>query len=139
MAHSLEVRVPYLDRTVVEFAQRLGAGLMIRNRERKWIHRQVCQHYLPATDSQTQEARLRRERRGRMVQFRLSRAVCRRCCETGTRSCIVCSSRPQWKACSTNTARAMLDNHKLLFSLVMVEQWMRSRLAIDSCVPPSVS
>src|SRR5437899_10944717 len=27
MAHSLEVRVPYLDRTVVEYVQRLGAGL----------------------------------------------------------------------------------------------------------------
>ena len=25
MAHSLEVRVPYLDRTVVEYVQRLGA------------------------------------------------------------------------------------------------------------------
>ena len=31
MAHSLEVRVPYLDRTVVEYAQRLGASFMIRN------------------------------------------------------------------------------------------------------------
>ena len=30
MAHGLEVRVPYLDETVVEFAQRLGARLKIR-------------------------------------------------------------------------------------------------------------
>ena len=27
MAHSLEVRVPYLDRTVVEYVQRLGSHL----------------------------------------------------------------------------------------------------------------
>ena len=31
MAHSLEVRVPYLDRTVVEYVQRLGANLKVRN------------------------------------------------------------------------------------------------------------
>ena len=31
MAHSLEVRVPYLDRTVVEYVQRLGASFKIRN------------------------------------------------------------------------------------------------------------
>src|SRR6266566_3686388 len=38
MAHSLEVRVPYLDRTVVEYVQRLGANLKVRNGTRKWLH-----------------------------------------------------------------------------------------------------
>src|SRR5438270_11794066 len=47
MAHSLEVRVPYLDRTVVEYVQRLAANLKIRGSTRKWLHRQVCQRYLP--------------------------------------------------------------------------------------------
>src|SRR4029077_15727141 len=47
MAHSLEVRVPYLDRTVVEYVQRLGASFKIRNGTRKWLHLQVCQAYLP--------------------------------------------------------------------------------------------
>ena len=48
MAHSLEVRVPYLDRTVVEYVQRLGAGFKVRNGSRKWLHRRVCEHYLPS-------------------------------------------------------------------------------------------
>ena len=47
MAHSLEVRVPYLDRTVVEYVQRLDASFKIRSGTRKWLHRQVCQNYLP--------------------------------------------------------------------------------------------
>src|SRR6266702_1233176 len=47
MAHSLEVRVPYLDRTVVEYVQRLGSNLKVRNGTRKWLHRSVCQNYLP--------------------------------------------------------------------------------------------
>src|SRR5437588_5243958 len=47
MAHSLEVRVPYLDRTVVEYVQRLSANFKVRNGTRKWLHRQVCRSYLP--------------------------------------------------------------------------------------------
>src|SRR5205823_8069335 len=43
MAHSLEVRVPYLDRTVVEYVQRLGSHFKVRNGSRKWLHRRVCQ------------------------------------------------------------------------------------------------
>src|SRR5947207_230729 len=46
MAHSLEVRVPYLDRTVVEYVQRIGANLIVRNGTRKSLHRRVCQSYL---------------------------------------------------------------------------------------------
>src|SRR6266513_2109746 len=57
MAHSLEVRVPYLDRTVVEYVQRLGANLKIRRSTRKWLHRQVCRTYLPP-------AILKRKKRG---------------------------------------------------------------------------
>src|SRR6266404_3746632 len=49
MAHSLEVRIPYLDRTVVEYVQRLPAGFKVRRGSRKWLHRRVCQRYLPAS------------------------------------------------------------------------------------------
>ena len=69
MAHSLEVRVPYLDRTVVEYVQRLGAIFKIRNGTRKWLHRQVCQSYLPPQILKTQETRLRRQCGGRMVSL----------------------------------------------------------------------
>src|SRR5204863_7193051 len=41
MAHSLEVRVPYLDRTVVEYVQRLGSHFKVRNGSRKWLHRRI--------------------------------------------------------------------------------------------------
>ncbi|MET0166566.1 MAG: asparagine synthase (glutamine-hydrolyzing), partial [Vicinamibacterales bacterium] len=48
MAHGLEVRVPYLDRTIVEYAQRLDATLKIRWGLRKYVHRQVCHDFLPS-------------------------------------------------------------------------------------------
>ena len=57
MAHSLEVRVPYLDKEIVEYVERLPANLKVRNGSRKWLHRQVCQELLPA-------AILKRKKRG---------------------------------------------------------------------------
>src|SRR5207237_2451114 len=48
MAHSLEVRVPYLDREVVEYVQRLGASLKIRHGSRKWLHRRVSRAFVPS-------------------------------------------------------------------------------------------
>src|ERR1700742_3307301 len=48
MAHSLEVRVPYLDREVVEYAQQLGASFKVRHGVQKCLHRRVCQQFLPA-------------------------------------------------------------------------------------------
>ncbi len=49
MAHGLEVRVPFLDKEIVEYAERLPSNLKVRNGSGKWLHRQVCQELLPAT------------------------------------------------------------------------------------------
>ena len=129
MAHSLEVRVPYLDRTVVEFAQRLGAGFMIRNGERKWIHRQVCRRYLPPEI-------LRRKKRGfavnvvdgwfhSSVEGRLPELLRNR------QSLMYRFLEPTAVESLLDEHRAgRADNHKLLFSLAMVEQWLRSTQTI---------
>ena len=69
MAHSLEVRVPYLDRTVVEYVQRLGAGFKVRNGSRKWLHRRVCATLPAVSYPEAKETRLCRKRRGRLVSF----------------------------------------------------------------------
>jgi asparagine synthase (glutamine-hydrolysing) len=47
MAHSLEVRHPYLDHKVVEFAATLPAGLKLRGWQTKAILRDVAARYLP--------------------------------------------------------------------------------------------
>ncbi len=47
MTHSLEVRVPYLDREVVEYVERLPAAYKVRNGKGKWLHRNVCKDFLP--------------------------------------------------------------------------------------------
>ena len=47
MAVSLESRVPYLDHRVVEFAWKMPAHFRIRNRQGKWILRQILSKYVP--------------------------------------------------------------------------------------------
>ncbi len=49
MAHGLEVRVPYLDHDIVEYVERLPSSFKVRNGSRKWLHRKVCQHFLPSS------------------------------------------------------------------------------------------
>jgi asparagine synthase (glutamine-hydrolysing) len=47
MAHSLELRVPYLDKNIVEYVERLDATFKIRYGTRKWLHRRVARQFLP--------------------------------------------------------------------------------------------
>ncbi len=67
MAHSLEVRVPYLDREVVEFVERLNAGFKVRRTSRKWLHRHSLSKLFAAADPAEEKARVCRKRGGRLV------------------------------------------------------------------------
>jgi asparagine synthase (glutamine-hydrolysing) len=124
MAHSLEVRVPYLDRTVVEYVQRLGANLKVRNGTRKWLHRQICQGYLSPRI-------LKGKKRGFAANvvdqwFRSS-------LNGALREVLLDESSLMFGLLNPRPVRRLLeghqsgrqDNHKLLFSLVMLEQWLR--------------
>lgn len=48
MAHSLEVRLPYLDHLLVEECARLPGRLKLRGWTRKWLMRRVARAFLPA-------------------------------------------------------------------------------------------
>jgi asparagine synthase (glutamine-hydrolysing) len=48
MAHSLEVRTPFLDHRLVEFAYSLPFDLKINNGEQKWLLRQLLKSTVPA-------------------------------------------------------------------------------------------
>lgn len=47
MGVSLETRMPFLDRHVVEFVWRLPLSFKIRGNQSKWILRQICNKYIP--------------------------------------------------------------------------------------------
>lgn len=124
MAHSLEVRIPYLDRTVVEYAQRLGAGYKIRKGNRKWLHRQVCRSFLPSQI-------LKRKKRGFGVNVvdgwfnsSLHGQLTDRLLNPSSLMFGLLKPEPVKKLLEDHRSGRQ-DNHKLLFSLVMFEQWLR--------------
>jgi asparagine synthase (glutamine-hydrolysing) len=126
MAHSLEVRVPYLDRTVVEYVQRLGSDFKIRNGSRKWLHRRICQSYLPPRI-------LKRKKRGFAVNvvddwFRSSfnGKLPELLLDESSLMFELLRPEPVQKLLE-NHRSGRHDNHKLLFSLVMLEQWLRGK------------
>jgi asparagine synthase (glutamine-hydrolysing) len=48
MAESVELRVPFLDRELVEFAESLPTAFKLRRGVRKLVHRRAMEHVLPA-------------------------------------------------------------------------------------------
>jgi asparagine synthase (glutamine-hydrolysing) len=124
MAHSLELRVPYLDRTVVEYVQRLGANLKVRNGTRKWLHRQVCRNYLAPRI-------LKRKKRGFAVNvvddwFQPTlRGKLPEMLLDGSSLMFDLLKPEAVRRLLENHRSGRQDNHKLLFSLVMLEQWLR--------------
>lgn len=47
MAHSLEVRLPYLNNQVIEFSNNLGSRLKVRNFTTKYLLKRILERYLP--------------------------------------------------------------------------------------------
>jgi len=124
MAHSLEARVPYLDRTVVEYVQRLDARFKVRKGSRKWLHRRVCEKFLPPQV-------LRRKKRGfavNVVDDWFDAAI-----GSALPALLTDEDSLIFELLKPGPVRRLLeahqsgrqDNHKLLFSLAMFEQWLR--------------
>ena len=127
MAHGLEVRVPYLDREIVEYAERLPDNFKVKNGRGKWLHRQVCKEFLP-------RAIMNRKKRGFAVNvvddwFRdsLSKKM---------EGILLDGSSLMFKSLRADEVGRLVkehisgrrDNHKLLFSLVVFEEWLRTTL-----------
>jgi len=126
MAHGLEVRVPFLDKDIVEYTERLPANLKVRGGGGKWLHRQVCRSYLDP-------AILKRPKRGfatNVVDAWFRDAIDSRMRETlldrGSR--IYAYLRPaRVRQLFDAHAAGRHDNHKILFSLVVFEEWLRAQ------------
>ncbi len=125
MHHGLEVRVPFLDHEIVEYAARLPADLKVRRARGKWLHREVCQEYLPGEV-------MRRKKRGFGVNvvddwFRSSLSGQIDDVLLDSQSLIYDFLRPDRAEELVREHReGRKDNHKLLFSLVVLELWMRT-------------
>jgi len=124
MAHGLELRVPYMDNEIVEYVERLPANLKVRNGSRKWLHRQVCRAFLPSSI-------LKRPKRGfagNVVDDWFRSTMDSRIVDS-----LLDSGSRIYQYLRASAVRKLFeqhgsgqdDNHKILFSLVVLEQWLR--------------
>lgn len=124
MQHGLELRVPYLDREIVEYVERLPASFKVNMFSRKWLHRRICRKFLPP-------AVVNRKKRGFAVNvvdewFKASMS-------SKMNSILLDESSMIYKYLNPSSIIKLLqdhrngsqDNHKLLFSLVVLEKFLR--------------
>jgi asparagine synthase (glutamine-hydrolysing) len=125
MAHSLELRVPYVDKEIVEYVERLPANLKVRNGSRKWLHREVCRAFLPGSI-------LKRPKRGfasNVVDGWFRGAIDSRMNDT-----LLDGGSRIYQYLRASAVRELFeqhasgrhDYHKILFSLVVFEEWLRA-------------
>ena len=134
MAHSLELRVPFVDKEIVEYVERLPANFKVRNGARKWLHRQACSSFLP-------ESILRRPKRGfatNVVDDWLGEVIDNKMADT------LCDPNSKiYQYLRASSVRELFDlhvserqdNHKILFSLVLFEEWLRTHEESVLAVP----
>jgi asparagine synthase (glutamine-hydrolysing) len=126
MAHGLELRVPYLDKDIVEYMERLPASFKVRTGSRKWLHRQVCRAYLP-------DSIVKRPKRGfaaNVVDDWFRSALDSRMAET-----LLDDNSKMYQYLRPAAVRKLFeehssgreDHHKVLFSLVVFEKWLRAQ------------
>jgi asparagine synthase (glutamine-hydrolysing) len=126
MAHGLELRVPYVDKDVVEYVERLPSSLKVRNGSRKWLHRQVCETYLPTSI-------IKRPKRGfatNVVDDWFRTAMDSKMVDT-----FLDPESRIYQYLDPSAGRRLLDehasgrrdNHKILFSLIVLEKWLQAQ------------
>ena len=124
MAHSLEVRVPYLDKEVVEYVECLNENFKVRFGIRKWLHKKVCAKFLP-------KEIVKRKKRGfavNVVDDWFNTSLSKKMEEY-----FLDSQSKMYSYLKYSNVNNLLkehqcgrnNNHKILFSLVVFEEWLR--------------
>lgn len=125
MVHSLEIRVPYLDQKIVEYVERLPANYNIRFGNQKWIHKQVCFNYLP-------KQIIKRKKRGFAANvvdgwFKESLSNEFSGILLDKSSLMYDFLKPkEVQSFYKDHTDGKADNYKILFSLIVLEKWMRN-------------
>jgi asparagine synthase (glutamine-hydrolysing) len=124
MAHGLEARVPYLDKEIVEYVESLPANFKVRHGSQKWLHRQVCREFLPGTI-------LRRKKRGFAVN--VVDDWFRGTMNSKMEEILMDPDSQLYRYLRPSAVQQIFkqhqsgqnDYHKILFSLVVFEEWLR--------------
>jgi asparagine synthase (glutamine-hydrolysing) len=125
MAHSLEVRVPFLDRDIIEYVERLPDRYSLRRFHSKWLHRRLCRKHLPAEWL----ARPKQGFAGDVVDDWFRHSLSGRLEEVFRDD-----ASALYRYLKKEPVRQLLrehqagrhDHHKILFSMVVMDEWLRN-------------
>lgn len=139
MHHGLEVRVPYLDQEIIAYAESLPANLKIRFGKTKWLHRELCRKYLPAHIINRKKIGFA----GDVTDGWFRKAVAGRMSENlkDPKSLIFDYLKySEIQKLLRDHRNSFQDNHKILYSLSIFEEWLRYFCDTKQAVPePSFS
>jgi asparagine synthase (glutamine-hydrolysing) len=124
MRHSLELRVPYLDHDVIEYAGRLPAALKVRRGARKWLHKRLCRAFLPADIVRRRKRAFASDVVDRWYRESLTGKVA---------DTLLVDDSLLYRLLRRDRVRQLVsdhhagrrDHHKIIFSLVVLEEWLR--------------
>ena len=127
MAHSLEVRVPFLDHHLVEFAAKIPARLKVRSFQKKYILRRAIEPWLPpghlARPKQGFSVPLAAWLRGALKPMVLDLVESRQCKESAW-------LRPDVVRRMTKEHMAGVYNHEVrLWAVICFLEWERQMMA----------
>jgi asparagine synthase (glutamine-hydrolysing) len=125
MAHRLELRFPFVDKEIVEYVERLPANLKVRSGSREWLHRLVCQYFLPGP-------MLSRPKRG--FATNVIEGWYRSALDSKMTEIFLDDSSRIYQYLEARAVRGLFDrhssgrqdNHKLLLRLTALEEWLRA-------------
>lgn len=127
MAHGLEARVPYLDQEVVEYVERLSASYKIHGLKQKWLHRRVAEGFLPAAVT---------DRRKLGFETPVDQWF-RDTVTSGMESALLKDGAMIYGYLRPEEVKRLIDEHrkgthnnfKILYSIVVLEEWLRNYVA----------
>jgi asparagine synthase (glutamine-hydrolysing) len=130
MAHGLEGRVPYLDKEIVEYVEQLPARFKVRRGKQRWAHRQICGDFLPAEV-------LKRKKRG--FAMNVVDEWFRNSLSAQMTNTLMDSDSMIYQYLQPTAVQRLLrehqsgrnDYHKILFSLMVFEEWLRVHSALS--------
>ncbi|TVM18765.1 asparagine synthase (glutamine-hydrolyzing) [Oceanidesulfovibrio indonesiensis] len=124
MMHSLEVRAPFLDRELAEFACRLPLSWRLRGSKRKWLLKKAMAPYLPAEI-------INRPKRGLLIPTaQWLRTTLKPCVEELMSE----SALAGQQLFAPRAVRRMVDEHdsgrvdhrKALWTMLVLQMWLKS-------------
>jgi len=124
MNHSLEVRLPYLDKEIIEYVERLSSHFKVRYFKTKWLHRRVCSRIMP-------KDLINRRKKGfatNVVDAWFKDSLSKYfddILSDGESLIYGMLKRDSVLPLLREHKNGRSDYHKILFSLIVLEMWMR--------------